>query len=336
MTIIPDLLRKRAREFPDSTAVQIEDQERITFRELDVLSSRIANLLLREGLRPHDKVSVAIPNAHGIFYVASYFGTQKAGGVFVPINVRYSREEVEKQVRHSDSSFLLVADELLKGWRITGAGSVRVLALSRAKELLEGVSGTDPDVRIEEDDPAEIIYTSGTTGIPKGVVVPHHSITSFDETPWVQLFSGKTSLHPVPLYTFAGMTMTVLPIRLGMKCILMKKFDAHRFVDLLEKEQVFSVYAVSSMWLIVLKEVPDLRKRDFSGLLFLQFGAAPMPPSAVLELSDIFTQANVINLYGLTESGAAGYMMPFGEARSRPNSVGKPVDENTEIRIVDE
>ncbi len=340
MTIIPDLLRSRAREFPDNTAVQIEDGERRTFKELDVLSSKIANLLLKEGLKKQDKVSCAIPNAEGIYYIASYFGTQKAGGVFVPVNVRYSREEVEKQLTHSDTSFLLAEDGLLRGWGIAGdagaAGRAKVLTLSRVKEMLGGLSGSDPEVQVNEDDPAELIYTSGTTGIPKGVMVTHHAITSFDETPWVQLFSGRTALHPVPLYTFAGMTMTVLPLRLGMKCILMKRFDAHRFADLLEKEQVFSVYAVSSMWLIVLKEVPDLKKRDFSNLLFLQFGAAPMPPSAVLELSDLFTQANVINLYGLTESGAAGYMMPFGEARSRPNSVGKPVDENTEIRILDE
>ena len=336
MASIPDILRKRAEEYPENIAIKIDGKdEEITYKNLNSLSSKISNLLLKEGLKPQGKVSVAMTNADGIYYCASYFGIQKAGGVFVPVNVRYSREEMVKQLEHSESSFLISSDELMENWGDINTNNLITLKLSELKSLIENLDDKDIQIPIGENDTAEIIYTSGTTGVPKGVEVKHGSITAFDETPWLPLFAGKTFLHPVPVYTFAGMTYIVFPIRMAMRIVLMQKFEPKRFVELLEKEKVFSVYAVSSMWLLVLKEVQDLKNRDFSNLFFLQFGAAPMPPSAVIQLCEIFPTANIINLYGLTESGSTGCMIPPGEAKNRPTSVGKPLPP-TEVKIVDD
>ncbi len=335
MTSVPDILRKRAEKFPELIAIKIADDEEISYRNLNLLSSKIANFLLDNGLKKHDKVSVALSNAEGIFFCASYFGIQKAGGVFVPVNLRYSKEELLKQLVHSDSSFFFVSDESLFNAGDIDIKWLKTFKLSEIKKIIINYRDTDPMLPVMGHEPAEIIYTSGTTGISKGIVSTHGSLTAFDDAVWLPITSGKTFLNPVPLYTFAGITYMLTPLRLAMKMILMPKFDPHYFVELLEKEKVSSAYAVSSMWLLVLKEVDDLKNRDFSNLSFVQFGAAPMPPSAVLELCNIFPNANIINLYGLTEAGSTGCMMPPGAAKSHPGSVGIPLPP-TEVKIIDE
>jgi acyl-CoA synthetase (AMP-forming)/AMP-acid ligase II len=328
------ILREKIPRFADQLAIRVDGGRSLTYRDLDLLSSRVAQYLLHLGIKKRDRILVGFTNGEADRYLALYFGVHKMGGVFVPVSGRASKEEVRWQMNHSEGKILIAEDPLFEKWR----ESVQSYPIKSGTEFfshLKEFPPEDPRVEVRGRDLAEILYTSGTTGTSKGIEVTHSALTAFDATPYLEFFQGKLFLDPVPLHTFAGMTYLIFPIRMGMTNLVMSKFDPVRFADLLEKEPVFAVYGVSSMFLLLLRKVPDLKKRNFSHVALVQFGAAPMPPSAVLELCDLFPNAHVTNLYGLTEGGLAGCAIPPGMTREKYRSVGQPLP-GTEIRIVDE
>ena len=328
----------------DGVAIVVDDPaaesaaKLVTYAELDARSSRVAQLLISHGLRVGDRVALVMSNRQAADFIAIYIGTHKAGCTFVPLSPKAAVAEWERQIGHCGASLVIAADDVAGHVRKAAGdpiGARSVLTVSELSRALTEMPDHDPRVAVNGDDVAEIIYTSGTTGEPKGVRVTHGSLLALDVSALRGMFFGKTFLHPLPLHTFAGLTYMLWCIRIGMRCVVMQAFDPERFVSLIERERVVQTYAVSSMWLLVLKCVAELQSRDLSSLVLAQFGASPMPPSAVLALCDLLPQAHVMNLYGLTESGTAGCVMPFGGTRERPASVGKPLP-TTEVRIADD
>lgn len=335
MSSVADILRRKLPKYAEQVAIKVDGGRSLTYGDLDAASSRVANWLIAKNLKPGDRLAVAFSNADGDRFLTVYFGAHKAGIVFVPLSPRATAKETTWIVEHCGARLVLGAADVLAPWR--AALSVETLSVEAAvfTDGYAASSDEDPLVPVAPDDVADIMYTSGTTGTPKGVEVTDASLTQMADEPFIMLFGGKPFLHPVPLHTFAGNTFMLFCVRYAMTNVLMSKFDPRRFAELLAQEKIFSVYAVSPMWLLMLKEVRDLDRRDFSHVAMLQFGAAAMPASAVLRLCEVFPKANVTNLYGLTEGGTAGCMMPPGQAKLHPSSVGKPLA-TSEVAIVDD
>lgn len=332
MKVVPALLTEMARSRAEQGAITAVDRNTITFGELDAASNRMAHALIEKGLKKGDRVVLAFTNPEMATHATCYFGVQKAGGVVVPMNVRLPRPEMEGVLGHCEAKFVLSGTACADLSESCGAKLVPVPALyARA----EGLSSEPPDVGLNETDPAELIYTSGTTGLPKGVLAAHANVVGVVNPAFEMLYGGRKFLNPLPIHTFAGTAYLVFCVKAGMHNLVMEKFDPRRFVDLLEKSGATTCYAVAPMWLKVLKEVPDLDQRDFSHVFSLSFGAAAMPPWAVTRLGEIFKNAMIFNIYGLTEAGGAACMLLPGDHHVKPNSVGKPIGD-CEVRIIGE
>ena len=325
-----DILRQAAKRRPDVTAVELESGASFTYAQLDKRSSTWAQALAKR-MRPGARVGVAVDNAEGDAYVTAFFAIQKAGLVFSPLNPREPCAAWIRQLDDCGAERVVCSPTWMDQARATGRDVIAIDDLDDVE-----MRSHDPHVPVTDRDVAQILYTSGTTGQTKGVPVTHGALaTSASIRAMRHVFGGARFLHPIPLHTFAGMTFMLLCARVGMTNVLLERFDPHRFIDALQNKRISWTYAVSSMWLLVLKEVADLRKRELSHVKLVQFGASAMPPSAVLDLCDIFPGASVMSLYGLTEAGGAGCAMPLGEARNRPDSVGQPLP-NTRIRIAED
>jgi len=331
--IVPNLLAKHAETRADQAAITALGGKSATYGELHMRSDQLARYFLKQGLAEGDRVALCFTNPTQPDFAAAYFGVQKAGGVVVPLNARLTRDEAAGTLDHSQARFVMYTDGLTG--EVLGAFPEGALKFQETLAKAETLGDDAIEIALTEEGPAELIYTSGTTGTPKGVLASHTNVVGSINPMYEQMLGGKRLLNPLPLHTFAGMAHMVFSIKNGMENVVLEKFDPKVYVDALENENITTCYAVSSMWLKILNEVEGLEDRDFSSVLSLSFGAAPMPSWAVTRLGEIFTSSMIFNVYGLTEAGGAACMLLPGDHIKRPGSVGVPVAD-CEVRIMSE
>ncbi len=331
---VVQLLEDKARRFPHNK-IEIYSVETITFEEWDKKSSQLANTLIKKfGVKKGDKVAIMFSNYDGAFYMISYFAISKCGALPVPVNVRLPIEGVKFIIENSESKGIIYGQEFSNVAEKIGKVE---FALSRqeAESLMKSEDDSPPNIQISGDDYLDIIYTSGTTGFPKGVLSTHGSLFVRDDSAYESLYAGKTFVHAVPLFTFAGShAMMLIPLRYALNAIILPKFDSEIFLQCMQKEDVVMVYGVPFHLLKVMKE-PGFESAKLDHIKVLMFGTAPMPPWAVKELAEKLPSTWILNLYGATEAGMAGCFLPPGVASVKPDSVGIPLPP-TEVKIIDD
>jgi acyl-CoA synthetase (AMP-forming)/AMP-acid ligase II len=184
----------------------------------------------------------------------------------------------------------------------------------------------------DQSELADILYTSGTTGRPKGVAVRHcnGSMIGAVDPNW----SGGGWVHASPLFTFAGISLVYTPMKLGLKVIYQPRFDADRWLRLVEEERPVAVFLVPAMAHLLIDH-PRFDDANLSSVTMCSVGSAPLAPYVVERLQEKMPDALVSNNYGMTEAGSAYAIMPQGEAVKRPGSVGQ-IAPPAVVQIVDE
>ena len=199
------------------------------------------------------------------------------------------------------------------------------------------VAGSDDDrtfqVEVSGDDLADILYTSGTTGLPKGVAIRHRNVALIPGAPNPN-YSGQCWLHASPLFTFAGIGFIYNPMQLGLFGVYQPKFDAGRWLEVVDELRPQFVFLVPSMAQLIVAH-PTFADAELSSIVICAIGSAPLAPATLRALQERMPEASVSNSYGMTEAGPAFCSMPKGESLKRIGSVGQPVPP-LEVRIVDE
>ncbi|HVS00258.1 MAG TPA: amino acid adenylation domain-containing protein, partial [Thermoanaerobaculia bacterium] len=149
-----ELFERRVRLAPDAPALSQEGR-RFNYAELDRWSNRLANRLLRLGMRPEARVAVLAERSPEL--IAALLGILKAGGVYVPLDPTYPQERIAYMLEDSGAVLLSLDEDL------------------------EGESDEAPRVEIETGQLAYVLYTSGSTGRPKGVMVSHGALARYVE-----------------------------------------------------------------------------------------------------------------------------------------------------------
>jgi acyl-CoA synthetase (AMP-forming)/AMP-acid ligase II len=187
-------------------------------------------------------------------------------------------------------------------------------------------------VPVDDEDLADIMYTSGTTGLPKGVAVRHRNVGMIPngDPPW----TGAGWLHGAPLFTFAGISFIFNPMKMGLAGLYLPKFDAGRWLEIVERERPMMAFLVPAMAELLVAH-PDFGTRDLTSLVAVSIGSAPLAPATLLQLQERLPQATVSNSYGMTEAGPAFIVMPKDEVTKRIGSVGKPIGP-MEVKVVDD
>lgn len=338
------MIRRSAWKHPDEVALVFNGM-RLTYRQIEERSNRLANALWRLGVEKGDKVALILHNCHQ--FVEAVLGIAKAGAVCVPLNYRLRPGELEYVLNHSDSRALIYHAEyrqaveslapktpLIK--HLLAVGGLEAPGLEY-EGILEGSPPADPAVEVKENDLASLIYTAGTTGLPKGVMLAHrnHLWSCINS----MLREGdyrkeQDVIIPIPLFHVAGFQRFLITLYLGGKNVLVRHFDPRLFLTLVDEEKPTATLMVPTL-ITMLSRFSELERFDRGSIQCFMIGAAPSPVKLLQDIRRIFPNADVSHIYGLTETCATASYLPARHFTEKMGSVGKGYI-NTEIRIVDE
>jgi long-chain acyl-CoA synthetase len=311
---IGDIPVEAAKLYGDKTALILPDRE-LSFNEIEALSNRCANALVKLGVKPGDRVTLYSSNCWE--WVVSYYGALKTGAVINPINVMLTPGEVEFVA--NDCGVTVVIASCEKALSIRGVkekSKVReVIAFGDEdlpngmlsfNEILEASEETFQVAKIDPDSLSTIGYTSGTTGHPKGACLSHHNILlNVAMTALMHQRSDKdTVVTALPCPHVYGNVVMSGAIQNGMTLVLHPAFEEKTILHSIQEHRATMFEGVPTMYMFLLNH-PDLDAYDLSSLRCCTVGGQTMPIPKMEEVEQRFG-CPLIELWGMTEIGGLG------------------------------
>lgn len=340
---ISDCIQNGAIWHPEKTAAVCGDR-RLNYRDFVGGINRVANGLLKLGLKKGEKVSVYMGNS--IDAVQVIFGIVAAGGVAVPLSTMVPPDVLEMMISDSDSVAIFVESEFLYHVvttfreKLSGIRKDGYFLLGFQAEgwtdystWIESQSDEAPEMILTPDDEFNIIYSSGTTGVPKGIVHTHYSRFNFT----VGLALGfritpfTRSLLTTPIYTNGTWMMLLPTLTSGGSIVIMPNFDMKLFLELVEGEKCTHTFMVPTQFILIMAH-PEFGNYDLSSMEIALSAGAPLRGETKREIIEKF-KVQLSELYGLTE-GIGTILMPE-EMEGKTGSVGRP-GLGTQLVIVDD
>jgi fatty-acyl-CoA synthase len=319
-----------ARWSPHDVAVRFAGRS-ITWSDLDVRSSVVAEHLRSLGLGRGDRIAILMLNAPE--WIEVTIAAWKLAAIVVPLNVRFTAAEVAFVVADSAAS-IIVTDSALAN---ACAAVERQVTVLRADDLRKLVAVGHPPQRAAEtvdDTPAFLCYTSGTTGDPKGAILTHGSwnVASQGWAQAIELTRADRVALPFPLAFTGGLAVFLFTYWAGARLVLEPSADTDRLLALFEDEGVTALLAVPVIYQ-QLADHPRFATADLSTWRIASSGGAPVPVPLIEKI-----QARGIPMFqgfSLTEVSAAATILPGHDATRKVGSAGLPVMHGT-IGIVDD
>ena len=187
--INPQELEKRHTTWKDFSLIEPSRTDsfrsELTWGEFDRKANRLANFLLTRHIRKGDKVAILLMNC--LEWLPIYFGILKSGAMAVPLNFRYTAEEIRYCLELSDADYLIfgpsfvgrvedICDRLPRIKSFIYVGEDCPTFAESYSSLLSYCSAKNPEIPLDDEDDAAIYFSSGTTGFPKAIVHRHRSL----------------------------------------------------------------------------------------------------------------------------------------------------------------
>lgn len=320
-TALADLLVRGLRADPEAVAIAFGDG-RMTCRELDLESDRLAQHLHRMGLGDGSRIGLCLPRSPTL--VVALLGTIRSGATYVPLDPGYPKDRIAHQVEDAGLSLVIGTADALKDH-----DAIRTPRLIIDQPWPEPES--EAPGQASGNGPAYLIYTSGSTGRPKGVTVPQAAVVNF-----LQSMAREPGLHRgdrVLAVTTLGFDIAVLelllPISVGATIVLAsdaEASDGRALARLIRDHGVTLLQATPSRWQLLL----DTGWSGHRGLRAL-VGGEPLSPALAKALVDRCD--GVWNMYGPTETTV--WSSAWRVRAETPVSLGLAID-NTRILVLDE
>ena len=339
------------REFSltQSTAAETYRRE-ITWGEFNKKANRFANLLLSRGIKKGEKVAILLMNC--LEWLPIYFGILRTGALAVPLNFRYTADEIAYCLDKADAEYIVFGPEFvgrveeichkvpkIKMWIYAG-DDCPAYAESYDK-LVTYCSTKTPDIDICDDDNAAIYFSSGTTGFPKAILHSHKALVHAAKTE--QNHHGQTRedtfLCIPPLYHTGAKMHWFGSLLAGSKAVLLKGTEPKYILNAVSNEKCTIVWLLVP-WAQDILDAIDRGEIDISELKLDQWrlmhiGAQPVPPSLIKRWKNIFPNHDYDTNYGLSESIGPGCVHLGIENIDHIGAIGK-AGYGWETMIVDE
>ena len=372
---ITELLEKNCREKGNEICLveinpEVKEVRRVTWKEFELMepnptthyrreitwnvfnekANRFANLLINRGVVKGDKVGILLMNC--LEWLPIYFGILKAGALAVPLNFRYTPDEIEYCVNLAEVDVLVfgpefigrveeIADSISKNRLLFFVGDGCPSFAEDYTSLTANCSSQTPDVVITDEDDAAIYFSSGTTGFPKAILHNHTSLMHSAKVE--QNHHGQTAddvfLCIPPLYHTGAKMHWFGSLYSGSKAILLKGTKPEFVLDTVSKEKCTIVWLLVP-WAQDILEALDsgklkLEDYELSQWRLMHIGAQPVPPSLIAKWKEYFPNHQYDTNYGLSESIGPGCVHLGVENIHKVGAIGKP-GYGWEVKIVDE
>ncbi|GAA0630447.1 long-chain fatty acid--CoA ligase [Sporichthya brevicatena] len=316
-----------ARQAPDRLAIVFDGTDRVTYAELDAWTDAAAHWHLSQGLQPDERIGIIGGNS--LEWVVSAIGALKLGGVVVPLNNRFTPDELQYLVEDSEPRYVLADDAHAEPMAAAlaggpGAQGVKQFALSEFSVLRGQNPGPVARPTAGPDDIAQIVYTSGTSARPKGVIFTHRSTFNLiAEMAFAEpaLRPGARMIYLLSMSGAPGLLWHFLhPLTRGMTQFYEKAFDPEKTLRRLadEKIQVFCGVPVLFEQMMARPEFADA---DLSSLELVTVAAARVQVATLqgwLAKGVLIRQA-----YGMTELGGLSTINPAERALDHREQIGR-------------
>lgn len=337
----------RATELFASKVGVVSGARRFTYGEFGERCARLAGALLRLGLQPGDRVAYLSFNNHQL--LEGYYGVVMAHGVVMPVNVRLSAPELTAILQHAEAKILFYEADfapLVQALQPAVPSLQHALCLDGDYEtLLKDAFVYWPSVSsIDDSSTAELFYTSGSTGTPKGVMLSHRTLYlhALSVATLYENIETMTDLHTIPLFHANGWGRPQASVMLGVRQVMVRRFDPSAVLQLIEQERATDMCLVPTM-ANALINAPDLGKYDVSSMRNIMIGGAASSLELIARMEKVFPPpCRTFAGYGLTETAPVltsarpkGTFQPASEEERlrRLAMAGWPVP-NVELRVV--
>ena len=322
---VTQLFMAQVERTPDAIAV-VCGEHSLTYRELDVASNRLAQLLLKRGLAPATRIAVFLDRSADL--LVTLLGILKSGSAYIPLDPVYPAERL-KHVFDNSQPAAVVTRRALRERLDVGETAAIVLDAEPALTATEAVQAVLQ--RSAPSDPAYLIYTSGSTGKPKGVQISHRALTNLL---WAMRSQpGILSTDTVVSVTTISFDMVVpdlfLPLIVGAKLVIAKEetvADGAALLRLLQQQRVTWMQATPVTWQLLL----EAGWRGDPAIKVMCGGEAM---TRQLAESLLACGLQVWNMYGPTETTVWSAVLQV-ESAEGPVPIGPPIT-NTQFYILD-
>ncbi len=305
------------------------------YAELAESAQRLAAHLVRNGVQRGDRIAIYMDNSWPC--VVSIYAALLAGGVFLLVNPQTRSAKLDFILGDSDAAALLSDGHLAQEF-VPLLERHPALVVVASGQLPEHVGVTAWDAALSGNPPlhetvfgipldlAALIYTSGSTGQPKGVMQTHQSMTftvgSLVE--YLRLGADDRILCALPLAFDYGLYQLLMSVHLGATLVLERSFTWTAQVIARMREFGVTVFPGVPTMFAMLLSTHHREPLELPAVTRVTNTAAALPDSTVTTLHEIFPNALVYKMYGLTECKRVCYLEPE-LADSKPGSVGKAI-----------
>lgn len=352
---ITEMLSRNARMYGDEISLIERDpgagiRREITWGQFDEMANSFAHALLARDIKKGDKVALLMMNC--LEWLPVYFGILKTGALAVPLNFRYTAEEIKKCLETAEARVLVYGPEFID--RVDGMQE-QVACLEKLvfvgpdcppeaesfTRLVAQFPADNPGIEIKDQDLAALYFTSGTTGTPKSIIHPHSNLVSAcitENRHHLQTHDDNFLCIP-PLYHTGAKMHWFGSLIVGSKAVLLRGVKPEWILQTVSEEKV------SIVWLLVpwaqdildAIESGEVKLKDYQlkQWRLMHIGAQPVPPSLIHRWKKYFPHQLYDTNYGLSESTGPGCVHLGIENIHKVGAIGVP-GFNWEALIVDE
>ena len=372
---ITDILEKNCRLYGDDVALveinpEMPETKRTTWKEFDLIepsraayyrreitwnvfnekANRFANLLIERGIKKGEKVGILLMNC--LEWLPIYFGILKTGALAVPLNFRYSADEIKYCVELAEIDILVfgpefigrveeIADEISKGRLLYFVGDGCPGFAEDYNAHTANCSSQSPKIDVNDDDEAAIYFSSGTTGFPKAILHNHESLMHAAKAE--QNHHGQTKddvfLCIPPLYHTGAKMHWFGSLLTGGKAVLLKGTSPKTILQAVSEEHCTMVWLLvpwaQDLLLALDNKELDIADYDLDQWRLMHIGAQPVPPSLIKHWKEYFPHHQYDTNYGLSESIGPGCVHLGVDNIDKVGAIGK-AGYGWEAKIIDE